>query len=126
MSRTTIGDRNRERVLSLIEKGPITRKEASAILNMSETACGGHIKKLRSHGLIYRSGWIENVGKLSSIYSIGFQEDVPVPDGKKKMGIRDNGEDNRKESLAKIKIHRDWLQEWFFGPYVPKNNLEHA
>ena len=53
---------------------------ADAFVGVTTLACGGYIRALKKHRLIFISGWRQLKGRFSTpLYSLGDQPDVPRP-----------------------------------------------
>lgn len=111
------GEQNHAAILELLKNGPVTRKSISETLNMSISTAGVHLRKLRNHCQIYRSGWIVDGNVMTAQWSLGFQEDVPAPNGAQELAEKKSEEERIKRALAMIKIRRDPLVEALFGAY---------
>ena len=72
-----------QRVLRVLEKKSgmsVSDLSAEAFIGVTTLACGGYIRALKKHRLIFISGWRQLKGRFSTpLYSLGDQPDVPRP-----------------------------------------------
>ena len=68
------------RVLAKKQNMSVSDLSEEAFVGVSTLACGGYIKALKAHRLIYVSGWRQVLGRFSTpLYSIGDLPDVKRP-----------------------------------------------
>lgn len=112
------GEQNHAAIMEMLKKGPVTRKSLAEALGMSISTTGVHLRRLRNHAMIYRSGWIIEGNAHTAQWSLGFEDDVPPPNEAKEASEKKGDEKRIKRALSRIKVRRDPLIEAFYGAYA--------